>query len=65
MSPAISTVRSTLAHRRSVRREREQLTRELAAFTTPNDRLELAAILERHTPEQAAPIQRILQRLAS
>jgi hypothetical protein len=63
MSTAASTVttlRSTLAHRRAVRREQLQLERELASYDTPADLRDLQAILERHTADEKAPIERIL-----
>ena len=63
MSPVTSTIttlRSTLAHRRSAHRARTQLQRELAGYDTPSARRELDAILARHTAEEIAPIERIL-----
>ena len=63
MSPVtttITTLRSSLAHRRSAHRARAQLQRELAGYDTPSARRDLNAILARHTPEEVAPIERIL-----
>lgn len=63
MSPVtttITTLRSTLASRRSAHRARTQLQRELAGYDTPAARRELDAILARHTAEEIAPIERIL-----
>ena len=63
MSPVTSTIttlRSTLAHRRSAHRARTQLQRDLAGYDTPSARRELDAILARHTAEEIAPIERIL-----
>ena len=56
----VTTVRSTLARRRSARREQLKLEREIAAYSTPREREELMAILGRHTAEQIAPIERVL-----
>jgi hypothetical protein len=60
---AVTTVRSTLARRRSARREQLRLERELAAYSTPRERDELMAILARHTAEQIAPVERVLRNL--
>ena len=63
MSPVVSTVttmRSALAHRRSTRRARIQLERELASYDTPSARHELDAILSRHSAADIAPIEHIL-----
>jgi len=63
MSPVVSTVttmRSALAHRRSARRVRVQLERELASYDTPSARHELDAILSRHSAADIAPIEHIL-----
>jgi hypothetical protein len=65
MSPvatSLTTLRSTLAHRRSARRDHQQLERELSSYASASDRLDLVAILERHTPEEIAPIVNILDR---
>jgi hypothetical protein len=60
----LTTLHSTLAQRRSARREHLRLQRELAAYDTPSARADLNATLARHTPEQAEPVQRILTDLA-
>jgi hypothetical protein len=68
MSPTLSsvaTLRSSLAHRRSVRRDQQRLERDLANYDTPSARLELDAILSRHTAEEIAPIEKILNRQAA
>jgi hypothetical protein len=65
MSPVtttLTTLRSTLADRRSAHRARTQLERELAGYDTPSARRELDAILARHTAEEIAPIEKILSR---
>jgi hypothetical protein len=58
----VTTLRSSLAQRRSSRRAEQRLARELAAYDTEAARLELAAILERHSAAEVAPIERILRR---
>jgi hypothetical protein len=65
MSPVpttLTTLRSTLADRRSAHRARTRLERELAGYDTPSARRELDAILARHTAEEIAPIEKILNR---
>jgi hypothetical protein len=67
MSSIVSTannLRSNLAHRRSIRRQQLQLERELASYSSPSDRVELDAMLTRHTAEEIAAIERILNRQA-
>jgi hypothetical protein len=44
--------------------EQRQLERELASYDTPADRLELDAILRRHTPAQRCRVDAALDRLA-
>lgn len=63
MFSTVTTVRSTLARRRSAHREQLRLTRELAAYSTPREREELQAILGRHTDEEVAPVERLLRTL--
>jgi hypothetical protein len=65
MSPVITpltTLRSSLADRRSAHRARSRLERELAGYDTPSARRELDAVLARHTAEETAPIEKILSR---
>ena len=65
MSPVtatITTLRSTLTHRRSAHLARTRLERELASYDTPASRRELDAILARHTTEEIAQIEQILNR---
>jgi len=57
-------LRETLASRKSARNERAQLERELAAFSSPADQLELQAVLYRHTPEEGSEVRAILARNA-
>ena len=63
MSTIVSTTnnfRSTLALRRSVRRQQLQLEKELASYSSPSDRVELDAMLTRHTADEIATVERIL-----
>ncbi len=57
---AIAALRGTLAHRRTARNDRRRLERDLASFTTPEQRRELEAILRRHTPAETREIRKIL-----
>ena len=54
--------RTQIKHRRIERQAHRQLTEELAAFTTADDRLELETILDRHTPAETREIRAILTR---
>ena len=47
--------------RGAARRERLRLARELAAYRTPAERLELDIILGRHTAEETRQIEEILR----
>ena len=58
----VTALRSTAARRRTLRREQRQLERELAEYRTAAERQDLAAVLARHTPEEVAPIERIILR---
>ena len=58
----LTALHSTLAHRRSARRQHQQLQRELSTYDTPSARADLTATLARHTPEQSEPVLRILGR---
>jgi len=48
--------------RRTARASRETLKRELASYSTPAERHELNAILDRADPDSAAEIRRLIQR---
>ena len=65
MSSAISSLRATVAARRTQRRDRARLAGELAGFKTAGERLELDAMLERHTAEQTREVREILARMAA
>ena len=63
MSSVVSTannLRSTIALRRSVRRQQLQLEKELASYSSQSDRAELDAMLTRHTADEIATVERIL-----
>lgn len=60
----VTTLRSTIERYRAERREQRQLEREIAEYRTESERQDLAAMLSRHTAEEIAPIERILNRLA-
>jgi hypothetical protein len=49
--------------RRAAHQERQTLARELATFSTPADRLELDAILARHTEDEARLVRQQLREL--
>ncbi|WP_199442322.1 hypothetical protein [Umezawaea beigongshangensis] len=59
---AVEFVRNYLEARRAIRRDRLNLERELASYDTPSARLDLDAILARHTDEDTREIQAILNR---
>ncbi|WP_238013614.1 hypothetical protein KZZ52_38430 [Dactylosporangium sp. AC04546] len=54
-------VRDALTSRAGARKARRRLAREIAAYRTPAERLELDMILSRHTAEQIAEIDEILR----
>jgi hypothetical protein len=56
----VTSLRTSLARRRVVRTKRQRLARELASYQTPAERLELDLILGRHSEEETAEIQAIL-----
>ena len=56
----ITSLRSSLAQRRIAGAERRQLAHELSCYRTPAERLELDLILGRHTAEETAEIEAIL-----
>ena len=60
----ITTMRSTADHYRTERRQQHQLERELAEYRSDSERQDLYAMLSRHTAEEIAPIERILNRQA-
>jgi hypothetical protein len=56
----VTSLRTSLAQRRVARTQRRRLARELAAYRTPAERLELDLILGRHSAEETAEIDAIL-----
>ena len=50
---------------REGRAKQRQLEHELAAYTTPNDRLEIEEIVARYDEDQTRQIRRILDRQAA
>jgi hypothetical protein len=62
MTATLNHLREAARRRRAAARDHRQLMHELAAFTTPAERLELDQIIARTAPEQAAPIEEILRR---
>ncbi|GAB2971579.1 hypothetical protein AB0K14_12055 [Actinosynnema sp. NPDC050801] len=64
MTNALKTVRTYLATRRQLRKREAQLNRELAAYDTPSARMDMEAILARHSGHEAREIEAILRRHA-
>ncbi len=58
----ISTLRTQLAERRVIRQRNKRLEEELASYSTPAERLELDAILSRHTAEEIEELESLLNR---
>jgi hypothetical protein len=58
--PAVAAIRDTLAERRTARTHRRRLERELAAYRTPAERLELDEVLARHSADETREVRRIL-----
>jgi hypothetical protein len=61
---AISTLRLQMAERRMVRQRNRRIGEELASYSTPAQRLELDAILSRHTAEEIEELEGMLNRKA-
>ncbi len=61
----VTSLRTSLAQRRDARAKRRRLARELASYRTPAERLELDQVLGRHSAEEAAEINAILNRQAT
>lgn len=61
---SVKSLRSSLATRRNARLKRRSLERQLASYTSESDRLELDAILSRHTAEETSEIRSIINRQA-
>lgn len=58
----LATVLEQARTRRAERAQRKQLERELATYTTAADLDDLAAMLDRHSDADAAPVREILSR---
>ena len=61
---SVKSLRSSLASRRDARIKRQSLERQLASYTTESDRIELDAILSRHTSEETTELRSIINRQA-
>ena len=61
MSHIYASLRSTLATRRAAVRANRDLARQIASFDTPSDLLELEAMLERHSEDEAREVRSILR----
>jgi hypothetical protein len=59
---SITSLRSLLAERRLVRQRTRKLEAELASYSTPAERLELEAILSRHSADEVAELEAMLSR---
>jgi len=60
----ISNLRTQLAERRVIRQRNKRIEEELASYSTPAERLELDAILSRHTADEIAELEEMLGRSA-
>ncbi|GLZ34018.1 hypothetical protein Lesp02_62060 [Lentzea sp. NBRC 105346] len=61
---SVKSLRTTMADRRAARLRRQSLERQLASYTTESDRLELDAILARHSAEETSELRSIINRQA-
>ncbi|MER5262910.1 hypothetical protein ABTZ99_12650 [Actinosynnema sp. NPDC002837] len=64
MTTVLETVRTYFATRRQIRKREADLNRELAAYDTPSARMDMEAILARHSGHEAREIEAILRRQA-
>ena len=55
-----TAIRAHVRRYRDTRTAQKTLERELASYTTADDRNDLDAILDRHSDQEAAPIRHIL-----
>jgi hypothetical protein len=60
LSPLGQEFRAGLSARRESRAARRALARELADYTSPRDRADLEAILERHPEHEADPVRQLM-----
>ncbi|MFF5231631.1 hypothetical protein [Dactylosporangium sp. NPDC000521] len=61
----VNRVRNAVTSRFEARRARRSLAREIAAYRTPAERLELDLIIGRHTAEETREIDEILRAQAA
>ncbi|WP_433044158.1 hypothetical protein [Dactylosporangium sp. CS-033363] len=61
MEMTATRMRNLISDRMQAGRARRKLRREIAAYRTPAERLELDLILGRHTEEEIAEIDAILR----
>jgi hypothetical protein len=61
----ISNLRTLLAERKIVRQRSRRLAEELASYSTPAERQELDAILSRHTEDEIAELESMLNNQAT
>ncbi|XVS65858.1 hypothetical protein ACQPYE_07325 [Actinosynnema sp. CA-299493] len=64
MTNPLKTVRTYFATRRQLREREAELNRELATYDTPSARMDMEAILARHSSHEAREIEAILRRQA-
>lgn len=62
LSTAWTATRNELRARRERREQQRRLERDLASYTSVNDRIELDAIISRAPAAEAAELERILSR---
>ena len=62
ITATLGSVRESLAARRVAAAKRRALAAELAAFSTPADRLEIETIVSRYPEEQTREVRTILDR---
>ena len=60
-APATVRVVARFRARRAERTERNRLRAELASYRTPAERLELEAMLARHSPDEVAELRERLR----
>jgi hypothetical protein len=61
---SVKSLRSSMATRRDARMKRRSLERQLASYTSESDRIELDAILSRHSAEETTELRSIINRQA-
>ena len=61
----MNTLKDTFAAHRAERAAHRQLENELAAFTSPSDRLEIETIADRYSDDDAREVRQIMVALAA